>query len=126
MDIKQLWSPRAKGEEGEARALRHLEQQGLKLVARNYRIGGGPRRPAGEIDLIMRDGPTLVFVEVRSRQSSAHGGALASIGLHKQRRIIRAAQHYLMRLPEPPPCRFDVVALEGDTLKWLPAAFDLG
>lgn len=126
MDIQKLWSPRATGDEGEARALQYLQQQGLKLVTRNYRIGGGPHRPAGEIDLIMRDGDTLVFVEVRSRRSAAHGGAAASIGQGKRRRIIRAAQHYLLRLDRLPPCRFDVVALEGESLQWLQAAFDLG
>lgn len=116
---------RKTGEEGEERALRHLLKQGLRLEARNYRSGGGPRRPAGEIDLVMRerDG-TLVFVEVRARGGSAHGGAAASVGATKQARLVRAAQHYLLRFATPPACRFDVVAIEGERLEWLQGAFD--
>jgi len=120
-------SPKAKGDEGEARALQHLEQRGLKLVERNYRVGGGPRRPAGEIDLIMREADgTLVFVEVRQRRSSSHGGAAATVGSANQQRIVRAAHHYLLRFATPPNCRFDVVAIHGDELHWLKGAFDSG
>ncbi len=72
-----------------------------------------------------RDG-TLVFVEVRARADAAHGGAAASVTPAKQRRLVYAAQHYLMRHASPPPCRFDVVALDGADLTWLQAAFDLG
>lgn len=115
------------GDAGEARALAHLERAGLRLVQRNYRLAGGPHRRAGEVDLIMRDRDgTLVFVEVRRRRSAAHGGAAASISWAKRERIVRAAQHFLLRLPSPPPCRFDVVAIDGDRLEWLRAAFDLG
>ncbi len=116
---------KAVGDAAEDRALAHLQQQGLRLVERNYRVAGGPRRHGGEVDLILRapDG-TLVFVEVRARGAASHGGAAASIGSSKQRRIVLAAQHYLLRLPVPPPCRFDVVAIDGDRLHWLPAAFD--
>ncbi len=119
---------RAKGQEGEERALRFLEAQGLKLVERNYRVGGGPRRPAGEIDLVMRDprAGCLVFVEVRVRQGGAHGGAAATVGTQKQRRLVRAAQTYLLRHASPPPCRFDVIAIDGNDLQWLQAAFDAG
>ena len=67
---------------------------------------------------------TLVFVEVRKRRSTDHGGALASVTFVKQQRIVFAAQHYLLKLRQVPPCRFDVVAVEGDDLKWLKAAFD--
>lgn len=106
----------------EDRALTHLQAAGLRLVTRNYRT---PGRGGGEIDLVMRapDG-TLVFVEVRSRASTSHGGAAASIGSVKQRRIVFAARHYLLRLPAPPPCRFDVVLLEPQGLQWLQGAFD--
>ncbi|HWP19061.1 MAG TPA: YraN family protein [Burkholderiaceae bacterium] len=115
------------GDAGEVRALAHLERAGLRLVERNYRLAGGPHRRAGEVDLIMRDRDgTLVFVEVRQRRSTAHGGAAASVSWAKRQRIIRAAQHYLMRLATPPPCRFDVVAIDGERLEWLRAAFDLG
>ena len=72
-----------------------------------------------------RDG-TLVFVEVRKRASTRYGGAAASVGAVKQRRIVFAARHYLMRLREPPPCRFDVIGMEGDGIQWMRAAFDAG
>lgn len=110
------------GDAAEAAALHYLQQSGLRLLERNYRT---PGRGGGEIDLIMRapDG-TCIFVEVRQRKSASHGGAAASVGATKQRRIIFAARHYLMRLREPPPCRFDVVVLEHDGIQWLQAAFD--
>jgi len=111
-----------KGDAAEDRALRHLQANGLQLELRNYRT---PGRGGGEIDLIMRDPDgTLVFVEVRKRRSTDHGGALASVTFVKQQRIVFAAQHYLLKLRQVPPCRFDVVAVEGDDLKWLKAAFD--
>jgi putative endonuclease len=115
------------GDEGEARALSHLLRQGLTLVARNYRVAAGPRARGGEVDLILRDRDgTLVFVEVRQRQSRTQGGAAASITPQKQRRIILAAQHHLLRYASPPPCRFDVVAIDGGELQWLRGAFDAG
>jgi putative endonuclease len=113
------------GDEAEARALAHLQQHGLTLVERNYRVAAGPRRRGGEVDLILRerDG-TLVFVEVRRRASVSHGGAAASVVAAKQRRLVLAARHYLMRFAAPPPCRFDVVAIDAGALEWLRAAFD--
>lgn len=119
---------RTVGGQGEARALAHLQAAGLALVARNIK---SPGRGGGEVDLIMRepDG-TLVFVEVRQRAESSHGGAAASVGWAKQRRIIFAARHYLARLTTVPPCRFDVVALQGPAdgdagaVEWLRGAFD--
>ncbi len=91
-------------------------------MQRNYRT---PGRGGGEIDLVLRDTDgTLVFAEVRQRASGRFGGAAASVGATKQRRIIFAARHYLMRLPSPPPCRFDVIAVEGARVEWLKAAFD--
>ena len=110
------------GDAAEDRALAHLVASGLKLLARNYRT---PGRGGGEIDLVMRarDG-TLVFVEVRSRAGRAFGGAGASIGATKQRRIIFAARHYLMRLAQQPPCRFDVVSVEAGAIEWLRGAFE--
>ena len=99
-----------------------LTAAGLRLLQRNYRT---PGRGGGEIDLILRapDG-TLVFAEVRSRTRADFGGAGASVSAAKRRRIIFAARHYLLRLPSPPPCRFDVVLIEGDSLQWLQGAFD--
>jgi putative endonuclease len=117
---------KATGDSGEARALEHLSTRGLMLVARNFKT---PGRGGGEVDLIMRtpDG-TLVFVEVRHRKTLSHGGAAASISATKRKRIIFAAQHYLSRLQRIPPCRFDVIALQGDgqdmQIEWLQAAFD--
>lgn len=114
-----------RGDEAEARALAHLQARGLRLVERNYRVARGPHARGGEIDLILRDRDgTLVFVEVRSRGSGDHGGAAASIGASKRQRLVYAAQHYLMRLPTPPACRFDVVAIDPDCIEWLPGAFD--
>ena len=113
------------GDRAEARALEHLLREGLALVCRNYRVARGPRARGGEIDLILRerDG-TLVFVEVRSRAGAAYGGALASVTATKQRSLVFAAQHYLAQLAHAPPCRFDVVAVEGTALQWVRAAFD--
>ncbi len=110
------------GDTAENEALRYLQRAGLRLLERNYRT---PGRGGGEIDLIMHepDG-TIVFVEVRRRSSAAHGGAAASVSVTKQRRIIFAAKHYLMRWREPPPCRFDVVVLEQNGIECLRAAFD--
>jgi len=118
---------KAIGDEAESAALAYLQRQGLVLVQRNYRVAGGPHARGAEVDLILRDRDgTLVFVEVRSRAGADHGGALASVGSTKQRRIVRAAQHYLLRLPVLPPCRFDVVALDGGHIRWVRAAFDAG
>lgn len=110
------------GDAAEDAALHHLQDRGLQLLARNYRT---PGRGGGEIDLIMRtpDG-TTVFVEVRKRASASHGGALASVGVGKQRRIIFAARHYLMQLGTLPPCRFDVIGIEPGGIEWLQGAFD--
>ena len=95
------------------------------LVQRNYRVARGPSARGGEVDLILRerDG-TLVFVEVRARSSGAFGGAGASVTGGKQRRIVLAARHYLMQMAVPPPCRFDVVAIDGGRIEWLRGAFD--
>jgi putative endonuclease len=115
-------STKQTGDAAEDRALAHLAAAGLKLVARNYRT---PGRGGGEIDLVMRDNAgTLVFVEVRKRASRAFGGAAASVGHVKQRRIIFAARHFLARLAQQPPCRFDVVSVEAGGIEWLRGAFD--
>ncbi len=106
-------STTALGRHAEDRALAWLQSQGLQLVERNVRS----RR--GEIDLIMRDGATLVFVEVRQRRSSAYGGAAASIGARKQARLWHAAELYLQRHGRAVACRFDAICIEGQTLHWL-------
>lgn len=91
------------------------------MITRNY------RGRYGEIDLIMQDGGTLVFVEVRQRSSSEFGGAAGSIDRHKQHRLIRTAQYYLAGLDLTPPCRFDAVLMDntkGLNAQWLKNAFD--
>src|SRR5438132_2871194 len=101
-----------RGQAGEDDALAYLARQGLTLVERNFRCKGG------EIDLIMRHGDTLVFVEVRKRADMRFGGAAASIGRAKQRRLMLAAQVYLLRYRSPPACRFDVFAIDGEQQTW--------
>ena len=125
-DAKASATTKARGDAAEAKALAHLQRHGLSLVQRNYRVAAGPRLRGGEVDLILRDRDgTLVFVEVRARRDGAHGGAAASIVTGKQRRLVFAATHYLSRFGgTPPPCRFDVVAIDGDSMNWLRAAFD--
>lgn len=105
------------GSEAEEQAARHLERHGLKILARNYRCRGG------EIDLVCRDGATLVFVEVRLRTNAGYGGAAASITPAKQRRLTLAANHYLAGKPLP-ACRFDAVLLDGENLDWIRNAFE--
>ncbi len=113
------------GDQGEDRALAHLQRHGLTLVERNYRVARGRSRHAGEIDLVLRDRDgTLVFVEVRARKNLEAGGAAASVTHAKQARLLYAARHYLQRFDRLPPCRFDVVAIDGERLQWLRAAFD--
>ena len=101
------------GRLGEDAALAHLLQHGLTLVQRNFRCKGG------EIDLIMRDHASLVFVEVRQRASARFGGAAASVTPAKLRRLRLAAQLYLLRLRPVPACRFDLVAIDAGQLSWL-------
>ena len=113
------------GRAGEALAQRHLEARGLRILARNYRVARGRSRPGGEIDLVaLEPDGTLVFVEVRVRRGGMGGGAAASVGAAKQARLVHAAQTWLAALARVPPCRFDVVAVDGDRIQWLKAAFD--
>ena len=121
-------NPRAiAGQAGEALAERYLRERGLRILERNYRVARGRSRRGGEIDLIALDTDgTLVFVEVRVRRGRMGGGAAASVGSAKRARLVYAAQTYLAGLPRLPPCRFDVVALDGDRVQWLKAAFDEG
>ena len=113
---------KAVGDAAEDAALLHLQRAGLRLIQRNYRT---PGRGGGEIDLIMQEADgTTVFIEVRQRATSSHGGAAGSVTSAKQRRIVFAARFYLMSLRTVPPCRFDVVTVECDGIQWLRAAFD--
>lgn len=106
------------GQDGEDAALAYLGRHGLTLLQRNFRCKGG------EIDLIMQDGDTLVFIEVRKRADLRHGGAAASVTHAKQKRLIIAAHSYLQRHRNPPPCRFDVIAIDAEALSWLKNAFE--
>lgn len=100
-------------------AAEFLSARGLRMVTRNYRCR------FGEIDLIMREGTTLVFVEVRFRRSPTFGGAHESITAAKREKLLRAAKHYLAACGEFPDCRFDAVLLSGDTreIEWIANAF---
>lgn len=111
----------------EREAARFLEGRGLTIVERGYRCR------VGEIDLICRDGPTLVIVEVRARRSSSHGSAAATVDWRKRRKIVQASRHYLMLHADSldMPIRFDVVAIDGiasrePSLEWIRNAFDAG
>lgn len=106
------------GQMGEDEALRYLQQQGLALIERNF------RRKGGEIDLVMQDGDTLVFVEVRKRADKNHGGAAASVTPEKQKRLIVAAHIFLQRYKMPPACRFDVIAIDATEMNWLKNAIE--
>jgi putative endonuclease len=107
------------GQAWEQHALAYLQRHGLRLVESNFCC------KCGEIDLIMRDGDALVFVEVRQRNNPRHGGAAASITRAKQRRIVHAAQLYLMRFARLPPARIDVVAIDGERIDWLQDAIEV-
>ena len=113
----------ARGDAVETAACNFLQQQGLQPLARNARARGG------ELDLVMRDGNAVVFVEVRYRASAAFGGGAASVDAGKRRRLVHAAQIFLQRHPQfaTAACRFDVIAASGDPrnphLQWLRDAF---
>ena len=112
------------GDAAEDAALRFLQEQGLRLLQRNYRT---PGRGGGEIDLILQESDsTLVFVEVRKRSQRQFGGALGSVSRAKQRRIVFAARYFLWRWQQLPPTRFDVIAWEPDGLIWQKGAFEAG
>jgi putative endonuclease len=114
----QLSNTQRIGDAAEERALQFLKTQGLTLLQRNFRCRGG------EIDLIMQEQATLVFVEVRQRSSRSHGGALASVTPAKQKRLLIAAQLYLQRYQSVPACRFDVVAYDGLQRQWVKNAIE--
>jgi putative endonuclease len=106
------------GGAAEESAARFLERNGLAILARNYRTR------LGEIDLIARDGATLVFVEVRLRANDRCGGGAESIGYRKRARIEAAARQYLAHIRREPPCRFDVITLDDGIPVWLRGAFE--
>lgn len=108
------------GRSAETRAEAFLKSRGLQLVARNWRCR------FGEIDLVMQDGITLVFIEVRLRSRSDFGGPAASVTHAKQNKLLATARQYLAGLTAIPPCRFDVIAMTDEAAEpeWLQNAFD--
>jgi len=114
-----LQATNSKGVKYEQQALAYLKKQGLLLVCQNFYCR------FGEIDLIMSDQETLVFIEVRYRKNQDYGGAEASITRQKQHKIIKTAKHYLSQLDNEPYCRFDVIAINEKTIdpQWIQDAF---
>jgi putative endonuclease len=110
------------GDAAEAEACAKLEAAGCRILGRNVRFR------EGEIDIVADDRGTLVFVEVRMRRSDRFGGAAGSIDVFKRRRLVRAAQHFLLQHfaagSRLPPCRFDVITADGDGIRdWIRDAF---
>lgn len=109
---------RALGDEAEARAAVHLQRKGYRVLARNWTVRGG------ELDLVCEDGDSVVFVEVRARRDASHGTPLETVSALKRRRLVRAAELWLLRNDRSDaPCRFDVVAIEGDAITHFEDAF---
>ena len=113
------------GSAAEALARRHLEQEGLRLLAQNWSC------KRGELDLVMLDRDTVVFVEVRYRRHQAWGGAAESVDARKRQKLTLAAQHFLQQESRwaRHPCRFDVIAISANgnhppQLNWIQNAFD--
>ena len=120
MKLPRLLQPsNSQGVKSEKHALAYLQAQGLSLICQNYYCR------FGEIDLIMQDQDTLVFIEVRYRKNSDFGGALASINKRKQDKLIKTAQHYLAQLEHEPYCRFDAIAIDQQSTlpQWIKNAF---
>ncbi|MGE5242316.1 MAG: YraN family protein [Bacteroidota bacterium] len=113
----------SRGREAEDRACVHLQRQGLTLATRNY------RSPHGEIDLVMQERDTLVFVEVRYRRRADFGTPAETVDARKQARLRATAEHYLQHTPRASKkaCRFDIVAITGDgadgEFRWLQDVF---
>lgn len=106
------------GRHGEELAAAFLQAKGLVVLEKNFRA------KVGEIDIVAKDGDEVVFVEVRARASADFGGAAASVGASKRRRLVKAARLWLQVRGWDGACRFDVVAVDGGKLEHLPAAFD--
>ncbi|EXJ15479.1 YraN family protein [Imhoffiella purpurea] len=118
--MKAKHDTREIGTEAERLAESFLIARNLRPIARNHRCR------YGEIDLVMRDGAVLVFVEVRFRRSDRYGSAAETVDRRKQKRLITAARHYLKINPSNSPCRFDVIAIDGHhRIHWIQHAFAL-
>jgi putative endonuclease len=118
-------SPGSRGRWAEGLALDYLQDRGLKACTSNYRCR------IGEIDLIMEDGKTIVFVEVRYRRRQDFGDGFETVDRRKRARVLSTASHYLQNTPGAAgrPCRFDVVSVSGQgddrRLHWIPNAFEV-
>lgn len=104
----------------EGKAAEYLQNQGYKILTRNFRCH------MGEIDLICREGKYLVFVEVKYRAGKGQGGAFMAVDFRKQHKISQVAAYYLMKnhMADTTPCRFDVVAIDGGVVRLLKNAFE--
>ena len=124
MSLSNARGASARGTAAEQLARAYLRKHGLRQLDANYRCR------LGEIDLVMRDRDTLVFVEVRYRRTEAFGSAAETVGVAKQRRIIKAASRYLQQHPRwaNDLCRFDVISISGDDgrtdIEWIKHAFE--
>ena len=113
-----MYNNRLTGKKAEDVACSFLQKQGLILIERNYQCR------FGEIDLIMEDNETTVFVEVRYRKSTKFGSAVDTVDKNKQRKLVFTANHFLQKHPITTASRFDVVALSPDTTpEWICNAF---
>lgn len=113
-------SNRSLGAEKEELAAQWMQKHGCKILDRNYQIA------SGEIDLIVRDGIYLVFVEVKYRSTDRAGTGAEAVGYRKQQRIYRTAQHYMKKnkISQLQPCRFDVISIDGSgKIEWIQNAF---
>lgn len=122
--MKKLFQQRHKraiGDEKERLAERFLSREGASVLERNF------TGPKGEIDLILKHKDYVIFTEIRYRKNRSFGGAAASVSTAKQRKIIATAQHFLQSQPQwqRSPCRFDVIAIDGDSINWIKDAFQL-
>ena len=119
--LLQTFSKRAIGDAKERLAEEFLSRQGARVLERNL------HGPMGEIDLILEHENCLIFVETRYRKNRSFGGAAASVSATKRKKIIATAQYYLQSNPhrQHSPCRFDVIAIEGDEINWIKNAFQL-
>jgi putative endonuclease len=118
MDMNRQ-NDREMGAAFEEKACAYLQQKGLMILDRNFHVR------QGEIDIIARDCETIVFVEVKYRKNAAKGLPEEAVGIRKQRQICKIALFYLAfhRLPLSTPCRFDVVAICGEEIRWIQNAF---
>jgi putative endonuclease len=108
------------GPRAEAEAAAYLERKGYAILERNYRL------PFGEIDIVAREGGTVVFVEVKARSGAGFGGPEAAVDSRKRRKLLRAAAAWLQSRRWEGPARFDVVAFEGSAVRHIPDAFGVG